>query len=508
MTGLLQLPEVQPDAVEKTEIPFGEWLPDRPALNNPGAVEALNVIPADGSYAPFPQHTPGGFNETLLDPCRGAAAVILDTNAVQLYVGTVNMLLTRIGGTSFGAIVTGAFTEDFAWQFIRVNEQMVCMHQDYPPWRHVVGTTTPVTPVGGTPPRAACGAQVSNFLMLGNLLQDPDDGNGLFPARVRWGGFNNIDAPWISDPATQADFQDMPADGGPVIAIAGRETGAIFQARRISRATYRGLPTVFDIVFVENKRGAIARDSVIDIGQFQFFIAEDGFFLWNGTNSTPIGDGKVNTYFFNKLQWAQRSRIAGAHDPVNGCVMWAFPTDNSGMLSEIMIYSYRENRWSHSIQLLEYLFGSAASNVTLEELTAPLESYTFSFDDPSLRQGARVRLAAFNQLNTYGLFNGSPMAATLDTGEYSAPNHRRVFINAIRPVVDVAVPNVTAQAALRDQMIGDVLVFEPPVAQELDGSCPVLADARYMRFRANIPAGAAWTHAVGVEIARKGGGQF
>ncbi len=508
MTSLLQIPEIQPEGIEPAEIAFGEWLPDMPPLNNPGAVEALNVIPSDGCYIPFCQHVPGGFNETLLDPCRGAIAVTLPDDTVQIFAGTVNGLFTKIGGGAWSGLITGAYNGDYAWQFIRVNEQMVTLHQDYVPQRTEVGTLGPSALVGGTPPRAACGGQVRDFLVLGNLLSDPDDGGDPFPARIRWSGFNNIDAPWISDPATQADFQDMPAEGGPVMAIAGREVGTVFQTRMISRMTYRGLPEVFDITHVENKRGAISRDCVVDIGGFLFFIAEDGFFAWNGTNSSPIGINKVNRYFFNRLQWSMRSRIVGAHDPVNGCVMWAFPTDSSGKLNEIIIYSYRENKFSHSIQVVEYLFTSAASNVTIDELTDPLESYVYSFDDPSLRQGARGRLAAFNQAHTYGLFNGVNMAATMDTGEYSAPNHHRVFTNGVRPIVDLAVPAATVQTAMRDQMIGGPITFEANVAQELDGVCPILADARYMRFRVNLPEAAVWQQAVGVEVARKGGGRF
>ena len=35
-------------------IPVGPWLPDLPALANPGALEALNVIPDAASYRPLP----------------------------------------------------------------------------------------------------------------------------------------------------------------------------------------------------------------------------------------------------------------------------------------------------------------------------------------------------------------------------------------------------------------------------------------------------------------------
>jgi hypothetical protein len=510
LSALLDIQELAPDNIERVIIPFGEWLPDMPELNNPGAVEALNVIPAEGCYIPFPQHSPDDV-AVVPDQVRGAIAVIDADDIVQLYAGTTSAVYTKLGGGSpgnaFGGIVTVPVSSQ-PWKFIRVNEQMVILHPDVFPLRHPVGTTVIVTAIGGNPPRAACGAQVGDFLMLGDLLEDPDDFGNAFPSRVRWSGFNNIDLPWISSPVTQADFQDMPAAGGPVRAIAGREYGTIYQERMISRATYRGPPTIFDIVTVEDQRGAIARDSIVDIGPFQFFIAEDGFYYWNGTNSNPIGDNKINRYFFNRLEYSQRSKICGGVDFVTGCVMWAFPTDASGILNEIIIFSYRENKFSHSIQDLDFLVSSAASNITIDDLTGSLESYSGSFDDAAYSRGGRAHIAAFNTNHKYGLFDGAPMAAIVDTSEATGPDGRRIFVNNVRPIVDLAVPQATVQLAKRDQMIGAPIGFSAPVAQEIDGQCPVVDDARYMRFRVNIPVDATWQHAAGVEVARKAAGVF
>jgi hypothetical protein len=301
----------------------------------------------------------------------------------------------------------------------------------------------------------------------------------------------------------------MPAEGGPVKAISGREVGSIFQARMISRMTYRpGSQQIFDIVTVEDKRGAISRDCVVDAGAYQYFIADDGFFVWNGTNSAPIGDGRVNRWFFNKLEYTQREKIAGAVDFVNGCVHWAFPTSSSGLLDEIITYSYRDNKFTHTTISLEYLFSSAESRITLDELTDPLEIYTETFDGPAYRSGGKPQLAAFNTSHGYGLFSDPPMAAVIETGEFSGPDGRRVFVNAARPLVDITSPIITMQTAGRDQIIGQAQVFSAPVAQELDGLCPVLNDLRYMRFRVNIPAGSSWRHAMGVEVYRKATGKF
>lgn len=505
MNQLFDIQNLVPDALDRATVPFGEWLPDIAELNNPGAVEALNVIATENCYVPF--------NQLSIDPLKnfgetvhGALGVIDADDVAQLFVGFVNGVATFWGG-GWTSIVS-ARVSDQPWQLIRMNDILVPLHEDVTPFKVDLQSTAPAVPIGGAPPRAMCGAQVDDFLMLGNLLDDPDDFNGVFPSRIRWGAFNTVDGPWVSDPVTQADFQDLKSAFGPVRAIAGGTYGTIFQERAISTATYRGLPEVFDIVTVEEQRGAISRDCVIGVGPYKFFIAEDGFYYWNGTNSVPIGDNRVNRYFFKRLEYSERSRICGGVDFEHGCVMWAFPIDATGVLSEIIIYSFRENKWSHATLTLEALFNSSASNYTVDDLGGSEESYVGSPEDPIYNSGGRSQLAAFNTLHQYGLFTGLPMAAAFDTAESTAPNSRRIFVTAVRPLIDLAVPVATVQIGVRDQMIGQPLVYTDPAIQELDGQCSILADARYMRFRVNVPAGVPWNHATGVEVFRKAAGAF
>lgn len=504
MNELFDLQDLVPDTLERAEVPFGEWLPDQAELNNPGAVEALNVIPGENCYVPFPQLELDGSKNVHI-PVYGAAGVINADDIVQLFIGSTTGVITLDIGSNLPLVTANVSNQP--WQFIRVNDVMVILHEDVFPY-YVPFDTYPATLIGGSPPRAVCGAQVDDFLMLGNLLDDPDDSHGSFPSRVRWGGFNNINEPWVSDPATQADFQDLRSAWGPVRAIAGGTQGTIFQERAISVASYRGPPNIFDITLVEESRGAISRDCIIPVGPYKFFIAEDGFYYWNGTNSVPIGDNRVNRYFFKRLQYSERSRICGGVDFERGCVMWAFPIDTTGVLGEVIVYSFRENKWSHSIQMLEYLFNSSASNTTVDDMTGSEEGYSGSPEDPIYNSGGRSKLSAYDTAHNYGLFTGLPMAAAFDTAESTAPNGRRIFVTGVRPLIDLAVPVATVQLGVRDQMIGQPLVYTDAAVQEIDGQCSILGDARYMRFRVNVPAGVPWNHATGVEVLRKAVGTF
>lgn len=490
--------------LQTVDLPLGEWLPDLPALNNPGALEALNVFPANGCYVPFPQAT---LEESLPDICRGAFSIALPSGTRLLYAGTPGGLYARGGGGAFVNLKATVVEEKYAWQLLRVNDVMVAVHPQSVPQKSDIATVGAFIDVGGNPPKASCAGQVGDFLVLGNLTNDPDDGNLPYPSRIRWGGFNNIDQLWVSSTITQADFQDMPAEGGAVIAISGRQIGTIFQESMISRMRYVGPPNIFNIETVEDRRGCIARDSVVDFGAYQAFIANDGFFIWNGVNSSPIGDNKVNDYFFKRLNYNQRSRIVGAYDYATGCVVWAYPTTNAGTLDELIIWSSRENRWARSMQVVDWLLSSSTTSITMDELTGPLDSLTTPLDSPIYSAGAKPTLGCFVN-GTFGLYNGAPMAAVLETAEYTAENLARVFVNDARPIVDLPLPVATMQAAARDQLQGEALAYSTETAQELDGRCPIVVDGRYMRFRVLIPANVAWKKALGVAITRTAGGQY
>ncbi|TXH45947.1 MAG: hypothetical protein E6Q97_30590 [Desulfurellales bacterium] len=494
---------LSPQQLEIAPLAFGEWLPDMPYVNNPGGLEALNVIPSEECYVPFKELvlTTGA---TLAKACNGAIEVFGQDGSPYLYAASVDGIFKRVSA-SMVSLYTPTITlyDKYNWQFIQFGSSLVALHPQQSPVVADVGGSLSFSPLAGSPPIAYCGARVGNFLVLGNLDNEADPAGTRWPSRIRWSGFDNITSPWTTNPATQADFNDMPNESGAVMAITGREYGTIFQERGISRMTYAGLPTVFDIETVEESRGAISTGAVVDIGIFVFFIAEDGFHVWNGTNTTPLGDNKVNRYFFNQLNYTSRSKIVSAVDYFNKCVVWAYPTGSSTTPTELIIYSYKENRFSRSDKAMEWLISGYTFDTSIDELTGNIDTgYPVSFDS-DIYLGRRPYLAGFDNAHAFGFFNGANRAAVLDTAEYSGVGGNRSFVNCSRPVIDLDSPVATVQIAARDQLRGEALVFGTATAQEITGEVPILGDARYMRFRTAIPAGSNWSRAQGLEIWRK-----
>ena len=511
----LAVAQMEPAFVAPTITPltFGWWLPDLMALNLAafnqltfsqvaGATEALNVIPYNKGYVPFKDFNPSTV-QILPSACIGAVMVDTITDDVRVYAGTTDGLFAK-QTTGFTQLYTTSYTlyNLYQWRFVTYGTNIVALHPEVVPLISDMSGLEPFRTLGGGPPAASCGARVGDFLVLGDLTES----DGYYPNRIRWSGFDNIEQPWVTDPGTQSDYQDMPTEGGKVMQIVGRTTGTIYQRKCISTLTYVGLPVVFDIVTLEQNRGAMCAGGVVDLGSRQYFIAEDGFFMWTGTNSVPIGSDKVNRYFFDNLNYKYRSQIVAAIDVRTETIWWGFPTGSGAQLTEMMIYSYIEDRWSHSKIVMRYLLQSMYAGQSLDDLTGNLDTgYPLSFDDPTYLHGGTI-MAGFGNGNHYGTFDGPNMAAVMATAESEMPDGSRIYVSSARPKIDAPRSHMTVQVACRDQLVGEPIIYTEPVAQEITGEHSIMADARYMRFQVNVPYATPWNHAIGVDVWRKGRG--
>ncbi|SCW56969.1 hypothetical protein SAMN02927924_01431 [Sphingobium faniae] len=473
-------------------IPFGPWEPDRASFDSGALTEAANVVPVAGGYGPTYGFEPRA--ASLTPPIAGAMVISNDRVSQYIYAGSGQNIYVSTNGAAFASVyATTGLSAPNRWQFARFVGKAIGVHPQKAPVGGDIGSA--MTPLAGSPPLARVAGVVGNFLVLGDL----DDGiDGPRPNRVRWSGFRNPGT-WGTNIGTQADFNDMPDEGGIVEGVIGREFGTVFQRYMISRMTYIGPPAVFQFDVVEKKRGAIAPGAIIDAGLLAAFIADDGFFLWDGTSSTPIGAQRVNEYFRKRISPGTEGRITGMFDPLDQTVSWAYCTDDSGLLTERLTYSLIENRWTFSDLRGHWFMSGFDIGYTLEQLDqfGPLDTLPFSLDDPKLL-GGQPRAVGFDASGNYGALNGGVLEARFETGDWQAAPGSRAFVNAVRPMVDAQ--TVTCAAGTRQQVLHDPISWTPDCAQATDGRCPMRASGRYVRARTNIPAGQSWTRATGIEV--------
>ena len=498
---------------------FGEWLPDLAAYTNPGANDAKNCLPLTSkSYAPLSSLST--VVDALTNRPQGAAALRESDGTVHTFCGDSDNLFL-LSATAFNEIskTTDVYTTATTdhWNFVQYGNRAIAVngHTDAPQ-TYLMGTDAAFSDLGGSPPQAKHLAVINNFVMLGNI---DDATDGVVPNRVHWCAIDSpTDWPTIGSAdaaAKQSDRQDLPT-GLSVEAITGAvggADGAIFLRESIYRVTFVGSPLVFEFQEVERGRGTLTGKSVVNVGAFAAFCAEDGFYIFDGANSTPIGNQKVDKYFFDDIDLNYVDRITAAADPVNKLLFWSYPGANSvdGLANKLIIYNWETARWSYAEVSNYLIFSNLTVGYTLDGLDpfGPLDDLGTSLDDRSWI-GGFISLAAFDGSKQLSTFSGTTLAATMTTSEFGGLElfqlaNERMYINGARPYVDGG--TVTVSLNYRDSPSGTVTT-DGPNAVDANGMAHFTRSCRYARLTVDVAAGGSWSHAQGVDLDVDQDGEF
>jgi len=397
--------------------------------------------------------------------------------------------ISKAGGYGVGSSDT--------WQFMQFGDNVIAATKNHPPQHYVMGTSVDFADLAGTPPTGATScARVGDFAWLGKAYT------------VYWSAFNNC-TDWVASAVTQAGSQQLDQERGEIMCLIGLDYAAIFQERAIRRAIYVGTPVVWDFGqdYVEKARGCIARNAAVAFGRLIFYAADDGFYLFDGQSSTPIGHGKVDEYFTRNLNYAWRHKVSCGVDYARKIVVWAWPSGSAQLPTDLLIFSMQDARWTHDVIDLEFLFDTPAEPVTVDNfnLLFPANNLDGSISPNDIDSAAfddrRIRLGAFNRSHQMQLFTGAARAATMDTKEFEPQPGKRGLITEVWPLGEYNDPTALSTAiGYRRALPGEGVTFTNATAMNRVGYCPQRKDGRFLRIRQNITAGAVWRRAEGVHV--------
>lgn len=467
-------------------IEYGNLTLDENALNIDKLVtRAHNCSGAARGYKAI--YSSQAVTPALDTECLGAISVISNAlvpyvyagDAAKLYEVTVSAATDRSGSAY---TLTG--TE--SWEFTKFGENVIAVSRGENPQTITIGGAA-FADLGGTPPKASAVATVRDFVVLGDI----NDGTA-YPARIHWSAFNDSTG-WTVG-VSQSDVQDLFGNGGRIQRIIGGEYGVIFQERAIWRMAYEGEPTVFRFDKVEDSRGTLAKYSCVKVGDMIFYLSQDGFYQFNGSQSQAIGEGSVDEYFFSTVDRSRLWRMHGADDPVNKRIVWSYPT-GEGTPDAALIYDYMNSKWTTADYTSEYLLEAVTVGYTLDGLdsiSGSLDDLPASLDS-ALWAGGDYVLAHFDEEHKLAYFTGAAKQAVIETAELQPNPSGTAIFKMARPLND-GVNSV--QVGTRDKLI-DNITWSPSVTANAIGEHDFLVDARYHRVRTTIDT---FTRAFGVEV--------
>jgi hypothetical protein len=312
------------------------------------------------------------------------------------------------------------------------------------------------------------------------------------PNRVQWSALGD-ESSWTNSATTQADFQDIP-DGGAVVGLTGGEFGLVFMDRSIHRMSYVGSPLVFQFDNISRNQGCYEANSIIQYGGTSFFLSDNGFYACDGQQIIPIGNEKVNRFFFDDADEGLLPLMSAAIDPVRKLVIWAYASNSSATVDKLLIFNYEIARWSSGTTTASRVATSSTPSFTLEGLDVfgNLDTIQTTFDS-RIWLGGKMQFAGVKNTKIV-TFSGENNTAYIETGDIEVPGATSA-ITMVKPIVDNGSANM---ALVSRRLLNEQVVFGSQTAANSENRVSIRGVGRYHRLQLT-PTGL-WKTAIGMDI--------
>lgn len=480
------------------EIPFRQWLPDQPDLNNPGLVEAKNVVSTplgynplngagtpDGSATAFGwtresrlyryNYTTNGVAETGFLFYEDSFVYHLDADGVS----QSSLLMTALGGT--GNADFARFGNAIYFTGVKANAATSTIATSIGKFDLVTKALTKTLGTdykgGGTI------ARVGNFLMSGGIELGNLD---LSPYGFKWSAFNDPDTFGVSDLTQSGSAQIETPYLGRITAIVGGRFPMIFQKKGITRIDYVGPPKVWAQKLISDRQGASEPSAIVRDDDLYYFMNATGVFVTNGVSVDELSKGRVSRWIRSKTK-SYEWRINGAYHPDVRAIVWCFETPDDVVDDDpwpfFLVYALDTGEFTYGDGPT---YGAARGETGEVKITGgPANSTQYSIV-PQAGDPADAKLVPLD---------GDAMEATLTTGHISNAG-RRAFVDQVEPqyIGSGATVALSAKDRLRDDAS-----FSAYVAEETTtGIADIRADGRAVALSVKFPAASDWSDFTGV----------
>jgi len=468
-----------------TRLTFNEWTPDKPGVSG-NMTDVMNVYPVGSGYAPFPNKVTFGnaASETLASVFAGrtlGTSALFAASASKIYKfdsATLNFSdVSKVGGYT-----------NAPYDVVQFGSVLLASNNAEKIQAWTIGSSTAWADVSATAPVAKYITVVRDFAVTGHQSNNT--------SRVQWSDIND-ETIWTSSSTSQADFQDIP-DGGDIIGLTGGEFGLIFLQNSIHRMSYVGSPLFFQFDNISRGVGCFANGSIAQYKQVSFFLGENGFYMCDGQNVTPIGAEKVDRWFFDNVDIQSIDEMSSQIDPQRKVVIWNFKNVSAGYYQ--LMFHWELARWSYSNINITSIGGALTAGVTLEQLDnyGTVDSIGVSFDSRQW-SGGKFFIAGTFGSNVVSI-DGSNLSASLVTGDLQLDGLNSV-VTLARPIIDGGSASVSVASRV---LLNSGISFGTSVSADSENRVSLRSAGKYHRIKVE-PSGN-WVTAVGVDVDLSGQG--
>jgi hypothetical protein len=484
------------------DVPFGAWEPDRSELES-GIADGANILPIANGWGPMPGLFVTDSAEAVPDPIIGGYAT-QDTSGGWLeFVAGGDKVYRLANDFTLNTIDSGRTpTDGDDWSFQQFGAYLLYTNTTDGLIAYNVETGGAVSVIAAAMnPRVVfeCANQV---VALDCLNANGDRDNKL----LRTSAIGNH-TEWAKN---GADYQPI-QDGGALVGGCKLTQNTAFiaqeQSLRLMQFGAMSSGSNFSLTMVSAVTGAVGMRSIVPGDGVVGFLATDGYYLFSaGGGLKNIGAERVNRWFLDTVDQSALTKVQGALDPLRKIMWWRFKraSDVSDTVTQVMIgYSLTLDRWIPPVLVpTTYLMRSATPGFLADDVDTLMDDLDFPADGRYF-DGGQPQFGAFDENGKFGYFIGGSLPASITSRVANSPVSD--MIGRATGIDDA--PSGTLTLGTKDAL-SDPINWRAPAGRGRAGSYPLRGRGLNIAFRRDIPAGAQWSYAKGVDhVSASAGGR-
>jgi len=230
-----------------------------------------------------------------------------------------------------------------------------------------------------------------------------------------------------------------------------------------------------------------------------FYLSDDGFYMFDGSRSQPIGAEKVNRWFLEEdFNISYKDKMTSTVDPQNQIAVWSYVSNSSidGTPDRLLIYNYALGRWSLANVKNDLIAPFFTPGYTLEDLdniSTSVDALPASLDS-ALYKGGQFLFGGALGANIHA-FSGDPLQGIVTTGEAAIQVGNHAIITRVYPYHEGG--SVEMFVGLRGTPT-DLVNFIAGGSTNVSGFVPFRAHDRYHRVKMLLSGD--WSYAHGIDL--------
>ena len=380
------------------------------------------LVPYEGSFKAAPTAISAGIS-TLAAECRGAAVLFKLDGSRRVFAGTQTKLY-ELGGTAWTDVtdVSGNYTgsTENRWSFAQFgNVSLASNLTEAIQYSNSTGVFDNIA----TAPKAKIIFTVSGFVMALHYNDGTLTTDGWYCS-----GYQDYTV-WTTAVATQCDKGRLFGTPGPFTAgIRFGEDALAFKESTIYLGRYQGPPSPWRWTEIPGQAGCIGQDAVVDVSTdaqpLIFFVGKDNFYVYNGARPTPVGVGKVRSWWLSRINQSFAHRTIVSYDRAARNVYIYYPNSTStGAVNECLVYNVQDDTWGRDDRTVQAAFNYISSGITWDSLGTSYSTWdnlpAIPYDSPFWSAGSPVP-AFFNSSNQIFQLTGTGANSAFTTGDFGS----------------------------------------------------------------------------------------